>query len=179
MKCCGNATAHSQQDVCIIHSTLNQRLKLLGALALLVSLAFPIARGCTPVRYEDAQGNPVSPDSTGTLPQGVRVIQNYKYVFEPFHPTETEDWILLSVFVWPIVVLGILVWKKTGRLVVGLRILEPLLIGWSTWAVYFISTFLTSGIASGAYIGFAALAMYAFAALWQDIAVFRNWRTRR
>jgi hypothetical protein len=178
MKCCGNANAQIRDDVCIIHSTLNQRLKLLGALALLVSLAFPIARGCTPVRYEGAQGNPVSPDSTGTLPQGVRVIQNYKYVFEPFRPTETEDWLSLSVFVWPIIVLGILVWKKEGRLVLGLRILEPLLIGWSTWAVYFTSTFLVK-MASGAYIGFAALAIYAVGALWQDISVFREWRKAR
>src|SRR4029453_6739945 len=61
-------------DVGIIRFTLNQWnqwFKLLGALALLVSLALPMARGCTPVRYEDATGKPVSPDATRALPPDV------------------------------------------------------------------------------------------------------------
>ena len=84
------------KGVCIIRCTLTQRFKLLGALALLVSLDLPIARGCTPVRNENAEGKPVSPDLTEPLPQDVRVIQNYKYVFESFRPNQPEDWLILS-----------------------------------------------------------------------------------
>ena len=158
---------------------MNQRFKLIGALALLVSLALPFARGCTPVRYVDAEGKTVSPDSTGTVPQGVRVIKNYKYALESFRLDETDNWLILSAFVWPSVLIGILAWKKKGRLVLGLCILEPLLIAWSTWVVYFIATFFTSGMAIGAYTAFVGLAIYTSGALWQDISIFRNWRKAR
>lgn len=156
---------------------LNHRFKVLGALLLLVSLAFPIARSCSPVRYEDAAGKTIVPDKNGSVPPDARVIENYNYVFEI---TSTEDrWKLWSVFIWPILVLVILAWKRKGIIALAIRVLEPLFIVGSGYSIDVISTLFTSGRASGAYIAFAALGLYTVGTVWEDINAFRDWRKAR
>jgi hypothetical protein len=152
---------------------LHQRLKVIGALALLASLAFPFSRGCSPVRYQDAQGNTVLLDSRGAAAQGARPIYNYSYVFES-NSADTGVW-----FIWPLIFAAIVAWKRKGRAVLVLRILEPPLIVWTAYLVYFISTFMTGGIAIGTYIALAAIGIYAAGTLWQDIQAFRKWKGAR
>ena len=158
---------------------LNHRFKVLGALLLLLSIAFPISRSCSPVRYEDAAGKTIVPDKNGSVPPDARVIENYDYVFTSFNSTKTDDWLKLSIYIWPILVLGILAWKRKGRIALAIRILEPLFIGYSAYVVDVIATFFTSGRASGAYIAFAALGIYTVGTVWEDINAFRDWRRAR
>jgi hypothetical protein len=54
-----------------------------------------------------------------------------------------------------------------------------LLIGGSILAVDFISTFLADSRATGAYLAFAALGLYAIATVWEDLIVYREWKAPR
>ena len=139
---------------------MTKRLKLLGALMLLGSIALPMARGCASV---DVQG---------------RLVHPYKYAFEHLDSAD-ERFYTLAIFGWPMVALGILAWRQRGYVSFGVRAAEPFLIVLSFVVINFISTFFTGGRALGAYVAFAGLGFYAVGALWSDVIVFREWRTAR
>jgi hypothetical protein len=139
---------------------LSKRLKLLGALMLLGSIALPMARGCARV---DAQG---------------RLVRPYEYAFDRYEDSD-ERLIVLVIFAWPMIALGILAWRQKGYVSFGVRAAEPFLMVLSFLAINFISTFFTGGRAFGAYVAFAGLGFYAVGALWSDVIVFRKWRSRR
>jgi hypothetical protein len=157
---------------------LSQRFKSLGALLLLASLALPIAKSCS-AGFQDAQGKPVFPAADGTLPAGVRPspIKNV-YAFDKVHGIR-DVLLMLLLFSWPVIPLGVLYWKPKGWIAFVTRILEPVLVATSGGFIEFIATFFTGGRAIGAYTAFAALAAYAVGAIWQDVVVFRNWRAER
>jgi hypothetical protein len=148
-------------------------LKLAGAVLLLVSLALPVSQ-CA--HHEDAEGRPILVREGETPPEGAVKVVQYSYVLSSFDPANSSDWGILAAYTWPVVVFGILVWKRRGIVSVGVRILEPLFLCWSLYVVDFISSFLTGGKAIGAYLSFVALAVYAIGALLADFTLFRQWR---
>lgn len=150
--------------------------KLLGALLLLGSLAFPMS---TCSHYEDAEGNVVEVAEGETPPEGVTEVINHAYVFEDFHPLEPGYWVRGLAFVWPALAVAILHQRRRGAIALGVRVFEPLLIAASIYAVHFISTFFADRRAAGAYLAFLALGIYAIATLWADIETYREWKERR
>ena len=148
-------------------------LKLVGAILLLVSLALPMA-SCT--RFEDEEGNRVEVVDGDPHPEGIKEVVTYNYALENFDPTEISSWAVLLTFVWPIIIVGILFWLKRGRIVVVLRILEPLLVIGSFYMVYWISSFLVTRREWGAYLAFLALGVYGIGFLWEDLILYRGWR---
>jgi hypothetical protein len=151
-------------------------LKLLGALLLLVSLAFPMS---TCSHYEDAEGRRVRVAEGEAPPEGVRKVISEEYALEDFHPDDPGDWLRIFAFAWPLLAFGALRLRRRGRVALAIRIAEPLLIGGSILAVDFISTFLADSRATGAYLAFAALGLYAIATVWEDLIVYREWKAPR
>jgi len=157
---------------------LSQRFKSLGTLLLLASLALPMAKSCS-VGFQDAQGKPVFPAADGTLPPGARPSPTANvYAFDKLNGVG-EVLLMLFLFLWPVIALGVLYWKPKGWIAFVTRILEPILVTSSAAGIEFIATFFTGGRAIGAYTAFAALGIYAAGAIWQDVVVFRSWRAAR
>lgn len=150
--------------------------KLLGALLLLVSIAFPMA---TCSHYEDAEGRRVEVAEGETPPEGVKEVISSEYAFEDFEPGDPGEWVKVFAFSWPLLATVILLRGKRGRVVLGVRVLEPLLLAGSIYMVHFISTFLVERRAMGAYLAFLALGIYAVATIWADVALYREWKARR
>jgi hypothetical protein len=142
-------------------------LKLLGALLLLVSLAFPMS---TCSHYEDAEGRRVRVAEGEAPPEGVRKVISEEYALEDFHPDDPGDWVRAVAFAWPLLAFGALRLRRRGRVALAIRIAEPLLIGGS---------FLADSRATGAYLAFAALGLYAIATVWEDLIVYREWKAPR
>jgi len=151
------------------------KTKSLAALLLLVSLAFPMA---TCSHYEDAQGTRIAVAEGETPPEGARLVTSRTYAFEDFDPSDPGEWVKALAFLWPVLALVILQRRQRGRVALGVRILEPALIGLSLYVVDFVSTFFADRRAIGAYIAFLALGIYAIGALWVDAAVYREWKKR-
>ena len=155
---------------------MDRRLKLVGALLLLASLTLPVSE-CT--HYEASDGTPILVKEDEAPPAGARRVVTYCYVLQSFEPADVDSWSTLFAFIWPIVAVAVL-WRKSGGLMSrGVRVLEPLMLGWSFYVVDFISSFLTSGRAIGAHVAFLALAGYATGALWSDIRLVRDWKKKR
>jgi hypothetical protein len=150
--------------------------KLLGALLLLVSVAFPMS---TCSHYENAEGKIVQVAEGETPPEGVTKVIDHDYAFETFHPLDPGDWVRVLAFAWPVLAVAILHRRKRGAIALGVRVFEPLLIAGSIYLVHFISTFLAERRATGAYLAFLALGIYSIATLWADIEVYREWKKRR
>lgn len=155
---------------------MHRWLKLTGALLLLASLAFPMS---TCSHYEDAEGRRVRIAEGEAPPEGVREVITEEYAFEEFHPDDPGDWVRALAFAWPLLAWLTLRVRRRGRVALTVRILEPLLIGGSIYAVEFISTFLADSRAAGAYLAFAALGLYAIATVWEDLVTYRAWKTTR
>ncbi len=151
------------------------KIKLLGALLLLVSLAFPMS---TCSHYEDAQGKRIEVAQGDAPPEGARQVTSRTYAFESFHPSDPGDWVRAFAFLWPVLALVILQQRKRGRVALGVRILEPALIGLSLYVVDFVSTFFADRRAIGAYLAFLALAIYAIGTVRVDVMAYREWRER-
>jgi len=150
--------------------------KLLGALLLLVSIAFPMA---TCSHYEDAEGKRVEVAEGETPPEDVKETISYQYAFEDFHPNDPGEWVKVFAFAWPLLATMILLRRKRGPVALGVRGLEPLLLAGSIYMVHFISTFLAESRAIGAYLAFLALGIYAIATIWADVTLYREWKARR
>ena len=155
---------------------MNKRLKCLGALMLLGSLALPIARGCARVQNPQETADTHASSRKETSPSVGEY--EYVYVLKSFDPADTDNWATLLIFVWPTIAVGILAWRKKG-VSLTVRILEPFLITYSFVVVNLLSTFFTSGRAIGAYVAFTALGIYAVGALWSDVNAFQEWRSAR
>jgi hypothetical protein len=137
---------------------LHRKLKILGAFLLLVSLVLPMST-CT--RYVGSEG---------------KRITTYNYAIESFEPEDPHWWVDLLAFVWPVLAVALLEWRKRGLLALGIRILEPLMLAVSFWLLGFVSGFLASGRAFGAYMAFLAVSIYGLGTAWVDIALYREWR---
>jgi hypothetical protein len=155
---------------------MHTHVKLLGALLLLVSVAFPMS---TCSHYEDAEGNRVKVAEGETPPEGLTEVIDEDYALEDFDTGDLGDWVRVLAFGWPIVAVAILYRHKRSRSVVVVRVLEPPLIVGSIYVVDFLSTFFADHRASGAYLAFLALGIYAIATLWADVVVWREWKARR
>jgi hypothetical protein len=150
--------------------------KLLGALLLLVSLAFPMS---TCSYYEDADGNRVDVADGEAPPEGMTAVIDNDYAFESFDPLDPGEWVKAFCFAWPILAVAILHLRKRGAVTMAVRILEPALIVGSISLVDFLSTLLADHRALGAYLAFLALGIYAIATIWDDVATFREWKQQR
>ena len=150
--------------------------KLLGALLLLVSLAFPMS---TCSYYEDAEGKRIEVAQGETPPEGAVEVISRSYAFEDFHPLDPGDWVRALAFAWPILAIATLRLRKRGAIAMGVRVLEPALIAGSIFAVHFISTFFADRREIGAYLAFLGLGIYAISTIWVDVALYRKWRERR
>jgi hypothetical protein len=152
-------------------------VKALGAALVLVSLALPMAT-CT--HYVDGAGDRVAVDDRAHPPPGVTAVEEPQYALADFDPADASDWTRLATFLWPVLVLALLAWRRErGRLAVALRVVEVLLLAWSFWLVAFISSFLVDRRASGAYLAFVGLGLYALGALGSDVLALKRWRAER
>ncbi len=150
--------------------------KLLGALLLLVSVAFPMS---TCSHYEDVDGRRIEVAPGETPPEGTVEVVSRSYAFEDFHPLDPGDWVRALAFTWPILAIATLRLRKRGAITLGVRVLEPPLIAGSIYAVHFISSFFADRREIGAYLAFLGLGIYAIATIWVDLAVYRKWREQR
>lgn len=150
--------------------------KLLGALLLLLSVAFPMS---TCSHYEDAGGKRLTLGAGENPPEDATEVVQYNYAFEGFQPLDPREWVRAFGFAWPILAVAIQKLRKRGAVVLVVRILEPPLIVGSVLLVEFLATFFADRRAVGAYLAFLALGVYAMAAIWADVAAYRNWRRQR
>jgi hypothetical protein len=150
--------------------------KLIGALLLLVSLAFPMS---TCSHYENAEGRRIEVAPGETPPEGAVEVVSSTYAFEDFQPLNPGYWVRALAFAWPILAIATLRWRRRGAIATGVRALEPVLIAGSIYAVHFISSFFADRREIGAYLAFLALGIYAVSTLWVDLALYREWRERR
>lgn len=151
-------------------------LKIVGAVLVLVSLALPMS-SCR--HYVDAQGERLEVEKGKPPPQGAREVVSYQYALESFDVQELASWNKLLVFVWPVLMVGALFWRRQGRTLVVLRVLEILLLAYSIFMVDLLATLFADRIEAGAYLAFTGLGLYAVAALWEDVTAFRRWRRAR
>ena len=150
--------------------------KLIGALLLLASLAFPMS---TCSYYENAEGQRIEVDPGETPPEGAVEIVSRTYALEDFNPLDPGDWVRALAFAWPILAVATLRLRKRGAIAMGVRVLEPALIAGSIYAVHFISTFFADRREIGAYLAFLALGIYAIATVQVNLSLYRKWRERR
>lgn len=148
-------------------------LKIIGAVLLLLSMTLPMS-SCT--TSKENVGEQVS--STTDLNSADSETQ-YHYIIDNIDAADPSTWITLLVFVWPVLMLGLLQWKKTGRMSLLLRGLELLLIIGSLIWIEFIATFLTDRREIGAYLAHTAIVVYAIGAIWSDVGLYRNWKKQR
>ncbi|ARA94111.1 hypothetical protein AWN76_013755 [Rhodothermaceae bacterium RA] len=147
------------------------RIKLTGAVLLLLSAALPMS-SCS--HFEDAEGNRVTVAEGEAVPEGVQKVVTYNYAFEDFDAAEAADWLLPAAFLWPLLVVGLLWRWSQGPVAVMLRLAEPVLL---VGSAYLIAALVAWGERpeAGAYVAFAALAIYAGAAVWEDVRRGRAW----
>jgi hypothetical protein len=112
-------------------------LKIVGAILLLVSLALPMS-SCR--HYVDAQGERLEVQKGEPPPQGAREVVTYNYALENFNGRDLDSWNKLLVFVWPVLMVGALFWRRQGRTLVVLRVLEILLLAYSIFMVDLLAT---------------------------------------
>jgi len=155
---------------------MGQRCKTVGAILVLVSILLPMST-CT--TYRDSQGQVAYLKQGEPIPEGVIKKTEYNWALEHFEPTRADAWHKLSLFVWPIFAAIFLVRRPRGKVALGVRVLELPLALYSIWAVEFISTFLTSGRAIGAYTAIGGLSLYVLGAIWADAQLLRIWRNER
>ena len=150
--------------------------KLVGAILLLASLALPMA-SCR--HYEDARGQWGETRRGQPPPAGAREVVAYQYAWSGLERDDPVSWLPLLAFVWPPLLIGLLRRWKTGRAAVLLRVLEVLLLAYSSWTVYLAATLFVDRMESGAYLALLALFLYALGAVRDDAIAYRTWRRAR
>jgi hypothetical protein len=113
------------------------------------------------------------------IPEGIITKTEYYWALEHFELASADAWHRLFLFVWPIFAVIFLLRRPRGKVALGVRILELPLALYSIWAVEFISTFLTSGRAIGAYTAVGGFSLYVLGAIWTDARLLRVWRDER
>jgi len=140
-----------------------------------------------------SEGKRILLEGGETPREDTREVIEYHYALEGFDHREFYVWLVLLAFVWPVVAIAIVEWRKRGLLVLGTRILEPFMLVGSFVIVDSISPVFKSpqsvlGIftsvpitarAFGAYLAFLSLSVYAIATVWTDIALYLEWRQRK
>ena len=148
-------------------------LKIIGAVLLLLSMTLPMS-SCTKSKEQVAEQV-----SSTTQSYSANSETKYHYIIDNIDAADPATWITLLAFVWPVLMLGLLHWKKTGRISLVLRGLELLLIIGSLIWIEFIATFLTDRREIGAYLAHTAIVTYAVGAIWSDVVLFRNWKIKQ
>lgn len=158
--------------------TAARLLKTIGALLLLISITLPMATCTRTVKSEHSGENNTSPQSEQV--QDTASKQEKKiYILDHFSPSDPGSWISIVAFTWPVLILGILWWRKKGRVVLLVRGLEPFLLIGSVLVVDFASTFFADRREIGAYLAFFAIALYAVGAIWRDISLYLRWKNEK
>ncbi len=147
---------------------LANALKVIGAVLLLLSITLPMS-SCTETK--EPVSEQVSP-AAQINSQDSEV--KYHYITDNIDLKDPGIWVTFFAFVWPILILGLLQWKKTGRAALIFRGIEILLIISSLIWIDFIATFLTDRREVGAYLAYLALAIYAVGAIRCDVLLYRN-----
>jgi len=151
---------------------LAQTLKVIGAVLLLLSMTLPMS-SCTETKEASSEQVTSAPQSNSPDSE-----KEYHYIVDNIDPKDPATWITFLAFVWPVIMLGMLQWKKSGRMALIFRGLELLLIIGSLIWIDFIATFLTDRREIGAYLAYAALGIYAIGAIRCDILLYRNWKNQ-
>ena len=146
--------------------------KVIGAVLLLLSMTLPMS-SCTETKKSvSEQASPAAQINS----QHSEV--KYHYITDNIDLKDPAIWITFFAFVWPVLALGLLQWKKTGRTALIFRGFELLfLIGSLMW-IEFIATFLTDRREIGAYLAYLALVIYAIGAIRCDVLLYRNWKNK-
>ena len=152
---------------------ITKAIKILAAVLLLVSIAFPMS-SCTVTEEPDTIQESASPETITHSGE-----TEFIYLLDHFDAGDPSTWVTLFVFTWPVWVLIILHLKRSGRVATATRLLEPaLLIGSVIW-VDFLSTFFADRRELGAYLAFSALGLYAIGTIWADLQIYRKWKNER
>ena len=149
-------------------------LKVVGAILLLVSLAFPMQQASH--YYIDSDGV-IRPQAWGTPPGATALFESDQYAL---HPGSGENSLLALAFAWPVIAVAYWQWRKD---VIGivLRSLEIVFLAGTFLLVYWVSTFTVltvTRVGAGGYLAFLGLGLYAVGALWADAIALRRWKRR-
>jgi len=173
-----------------------RRLKLLGAVLLLLGLVLPLysCRGefldaaGREVRYVDPQGTavahsglqpPASPDAIRlepgmTPPPGVRYQKHYHYFFGDFSLGDWVDWFRLGGVLWPLaaVVFADRLRRRWSRSL--FRALEPLLVLETAFSLALSALLGTKEI--GFWVAWSGIILYSLGAAWTDLTALLLWK---
>lgn len=134
---------------------LNERIKILSAILLVVCLTLPIS-SCR--RYVNSDGTKIVHYDPKTYPDA-KIWIKYNYPLEYFKVRDIYDWLLLFCFMWPI---PVILYRHRGkkRLIKKIIwIVEPLFVIVASGYIYLrASVFARPAI--GAYLSLAANGMY-------------------
>jgi hypothetical protein len=130
-----------------------KRVRIVGAMLLLASLALPI-------RIEPTNPLVPAPDA-------------YVYVLG-LH--DEESWLYLFILVWPTLALVVLHLKPRGPVATSIEIAEPPLLVFSYWYVTFT---ILDALGTGARLAAGAFVLYATGTVWSHLATLRDWYIRR
>jgi hypothetical protein len=141
---------------------LLSRFKVFSAMVLAASLALPMS-ACT--RYVSPDGQPVGFMGLGPAHSDSRAVSDYSYVLSSFSLRYPSNWAILFAYLWPLLMLGyrsrptrpvlnLVMWWVQLPLLAGSAATIGFVVFWgSPWG----------SIATGAYVAWAALSVYAIA----------------
>jgi hypothetical protein len=175
-------------------------LKILGAVLLMVSLAFPPKYWVDDRRGLDAQSwrTPVGeahdePEDSGGYAHGLALVVRYALGLGQHGPDgaslddfsrEQSPWVnrlMLLAFSWPVIAVAFALWRKQ-KAEIGPRVLVLVLLAGTFVLVCSLSTFAIfkeTRVGPGGYLAFLALALYATGAIWADTIAFCAWKRER
>lgn len=146
---------------------ITEHMKIAASFLLLICIVLPFT-SCTYQLDEDGKPTYISKKP------GVQVVTKYEYPLEDLNLK--RDWYFLLCFIWPIPILMHRYIGKRERLKLLFWLMEPLLLGFSSYLIYFRSTFLATP-AIGAYLMQVAYAIYGTA--WISEAIIKFLKRRR
>ena len=156
---------------------MTTRFKIVAALALLASLALP---QYTCDRYRGPDGRVVSAVPKGADASAYHEYREPHYALGSLDRADPGSWLVVVVYLWPVPVLWYALRVRTPRAKRVLWALEAILVAGSTYVIVFASS--NGRRASGAYLGLAALGLYAVAWLVEVrrliVEPLKQWRER-
>jgi hypothetical protein len=150
-------------------------LKVVGAVLLLVSLAFPMQRESN--YYKDSEGI-VHRQVWGRTPQGATAL--FESDVYALRSGSWESLMVLLAFAWPVIAVAYWQWRKEAICIVP-RALEIVFLFGTSILVYWISIFTiltVTRVGAGGYLAFLGLGFYAVRAIWADVVALREWERR-
>ena len=154
---------------------MTTRLKIVAAVALLASLALP---QYTCDKYRAPDGRVVDAVPKGADPSAYREFREPHYALGSLDRTDPGSWLVVAVYLWtvPVLLYGSRVRRPRAKRAVWA--LEGLLVAASSYVIVVGSS--SGRRASGAYLGLAALGLYAVAWIVEArrLIVLKQWRER-